>query len=169
MSEPHQRGAMMTEIEKGQPIAREHSYRIMIVDGKHPDHVTEMKTALKDSGQEVVKVGSVSDAEDFLHSKDHVDLIVSEVFMENDDVFKLLSLVKKEPSHKDVPILTFACEPSRLGTEVIDSVSTAAKLLGASKTVHMPSFDLNQLIKEIRKLLAELPEPKRVQDGDGAY
>lgn len=140
----------------------------MIVGGKYP-HLQQIKTALKNSGVEVVSVSNTSEGQEFLDSKDHVDLILSEAFLENDDVFELLRLVRHDPAQNEVPMLIFADEPSNVGQGSIDSISTAANLLGAHAFIHMPEFSLPQLMNEIEAILARCGAPRKQADIENAY
>lgn len=143
----------MTRIEKGRHVPAEDSYRIMIVGGDE-SHMKDLKHYLQKAGQE---------------TKDHVDVILTEVFLEAGNVFELIRLVKKDPLHKDVPVLLLADEPSKLGKMCVDNVAQAAETLGAYNLIHMSKFDLHFLLNEIKKILLELGLPKREAHPEGAY
>lgn len=94
----------------------------------------------------------------FLDTKDHVDLIISAVHLEEESVFEFLNKVKAPQSvHKDVAFVMLCMEPNPLASVINKSTELAGKLMGADRYLYMPEFDANRLIVEIADLLPPVP------------
>lgn len=150
----------MAEIQKGKRRPPADTYRVLVLDGKN-DHMPRIVEACKKAGQEVVPCWSVQDAFKFLDTKDHVDVIVVEAFMEEESVFDFLKAAKEMPEHRDVPIVIMAAEPSAIGLFCMPSVAQSAEVLGAYKFIVMPKFDEMHLVREILAILPWEGLPKR--------
>lgn len=158
----------MTKIEQGKRLAPEDTYRIMIVDGDS-SRMKQVVEACKDVGQEVVSVMSVEESKQFLKTKNHVDVIVAEAFLEHDNIFDLLKMIKEDPRHRDVPVVLMATELGVAGEQCLPSIKHVASILGVYRFVDMPKFDIKRLMLEIRVILADSGLPKKEQDAKGAY
>lgn len=156
---------MTAKVEKGSGLPPEETYRILILND-NAKHANVIKTVCKDAGHEVVSVSTVDESMDFLETKDHVDVIVSEGFLETDNVFELLKLLKRNPLLKAVPVLILAIEPSQIGWSCLSSLEQTADILGAYKVVCMPSFDSRSLMSEIREILKMSGVPRKERTGD---
>lgn len=148
----------MTKIE--QPSVRldaEDTYRILTLE--NPENIDKLKEAWKDAGHQVVPVLTIAQAMAFLDSRDHVDLIISAVHLEEESVFEFLQRVKAPDSmHKEVPFVMLCMEPNPLASALNKSTALAGKLLGADKYVYMPQFDAAHLIAQVEPLLAAFPK-----------
>lgn len=159
----------MTKIEQAeQKLAVGAAYRILVLDGQS-GHMQEIKDACKNLGQEVVPVTSIAEGLHFLDTKNHVDVVVAEAFLEQESVFEFLKSLKEDPQHKDIPVMIMAAEPSAIGQYCLNSVESAAEILGAYKFLYMPKFDIRRLMREVRAILPEDHAPKKDTDPDGAY
>jgi CheY-like chemotaxis protein len=158
----------MTEIEKGKHIAPEDTYRIMLLDAPSRQ-LDQIKVACKKAGQEVVAVNSVDEAKQFLETKNHVDVIVAEAFLQEDNIFELLKVVKEDPRLHEVPVLLMAAETGSAGKQFIDSIKHVAHILGVYSFVYMKQFDVKRLMLEIRVILADSGLPKKEQTAENAY
>jgi len=153
----------MPEIEQGALRRAEDTYRVLVLDGKE-DHMPRIVKACKEAGQEVVPCRSIKEAFAFLETKDHVDVIVTEAFMENESVFDFLKEAKVTPEHRDVPIVIMAAEPGAIGMFCMPGVAQAAETLGAYKFLVMPKFDEAHLAREIQAILPLDQLPKKEEN-----
>ncbi len=158
----------MTKIEAGKPRPPGDCYRILVL-GEKIGHLDEIKQACKALGQEVVPVTSIQEGLTFLDTKDHVDVVVAEAFLEQESVFDFLKQLREHPMHQDVPVMLMAAEPSATGEFCLPSVEQAAQVLGAYKFIYMPHFDVKRLMREVQAILPEERAPKRLDDPDNAY
>ncbi|MDZ4836601.1 MAG: hypothetical protein SGJ27_22720 [Candidatus Melainabacteria bacterium] len=158
----------MAKIEQGSPRPVDDCYRILVLDVKS-NHLDEIKEACKAVGQEVVGVTSIAEGLTFLNTKDHVDVVIAEAFLQNESVFDFLAKLKMKPMHADVPVMLIADEPSQVGTLCLPSVEVTAKLMGAGKFLFMPEFDIKRLMREIEAMLPTERLPKREADPTNAY
>ncbi len=147
----------MTEIEQPSVhLNAEDTYRILTLE--NPENIDKLKEAWKSAGHQVVPVLTIAQAMAFLDSRDHVDLIISAVHLEEESVFEFLQRVKAPDSmHKDVAFVMLCMEPTPLASIVNKSTALAGKLLGADKYVYMPDFDAEFLIAQVEPLLPPIP------------
>ena len=153
----------MKEIQAGMPRPEDDCYRILVLD----DNVQQMETikiACQMLGQEVVPVTSIKEGMNYLNVKDHVDVLVAEVFLENESVFDLLKLLKGKPDHADVPVMLISVHPGHIAQFFNEQMQEAAAFLGAHKFLVMPEFDVESLMKEIAAVLPERKIPKKLKD-----
>jgi PleD family two-component response regulator len=158
----------MAEIERGKPRPENDCYRILVLD----DNVEQMRTlaeACKAIGQEVVPVTTIAEGMHFLDTKDHVDLVVAEAFMEDESVFEFLKELKSIEEHQNVPIMIVSVEPGPIARLTNELVARTFKMLGACKFVVMPRFELAKLMDEIAAALPREREPKKNSDPENAY
>jgi CheY-like chemotaxis protein len=126
--------------------------------------------SLKAAGHSVVACDSFAEAIDILTRGHVIELIVSDVHLENGgNVFDFLRWVKKNPtSVGDTPFVMFSFEPSKLAKHLEDGVRTSARMLGASKYISMESFDSEDFRKQIEGLLPQSnPETPVVPEANG--
>jgi CheY-like chemotaxis protein len=154
--------ALMTVIEQGKNPEPEENYRIMLIDGP-AGYMQQVKQECKNAGQEVVVVTTVEESRVFLATKDNVDVIVAEAFLEHDSIFELLKSIRQDPRHNDVPVLLMAAEPGAVGEQCLSSIRQVADILGAHRFIYMHKFDMPRLMSEIRSALAEMGLPKKLQ------
>lgn len=132
------------------------TYRILTLE--NPENIDKLKEACKKAGHQVVPVLTIAEAMAFLDSRDHVDVIISAVHLEEESVFEFLQKVKAPFSlHKDVPFVMLCMDPTPQASSINKSTELAGKLLGADKYVYMPVFDAEHLISEVEPLLPVIP------------
>jgi DNA-binding NtrC family response regulator len=117
-------------------------------------------------GQEVVPVTSIKQGMNFLLTKDHVDVVVSEVYLQDESVFDLLKELKSLPHHSKVPVILLAVNPGAIAQFLSNEVAEAALILGAYKFLVMPDFDIPRLMKEIAAVVTVQTVPKKDQNSD---
>ncbi|MFA7339956.1 MAG: hypothetical protein WC028_24475 [Candidatus Obscuribacterales bacterium] len=147
----------MTKIEQPSlKLDAEDTYRILALE--NPENIDKLKEAWKSAGHQVVPVLTISQAMAFLDSRDHVDLIISAVHLEEESVFEFLQRIKAPDSmHKDVAFVMLCMEPNTLAPAINKSTELAGKLLGADKYIYMQEFDAELLIAEVEPLLLNVP------------
>jgi CheY-like chemotaxis protein len=147
----------MTTIE--QPtvhLAPTKTFRILTLE--NPENIEKLKECCRHAGHEVVPVRTIQEAMAFLDSKDHVDLIISAVHLQNESVLEFLTLVKTHDSvHKEVVFVMLCLDPGQIGSVTNDLNAKAGEMMGADKYLLMPVFDAAKLMLEIASLLPEMP------------
>ncbi|CAN5284676.1 hypothetical protein BH11CYA1_BH11CYA1_49470 [soil metagenome] len=147
----------MTKIE--QPTIKvdaRQTYRILTLE--NPENINKLKEACKKAGHQVVPVLTIAQAMAFLDTRDHVDLIISAVHLEQESVFEFLKRVKAPDSmHKDVSFVMLCSDPRPQSLSINKSAELAGKILGADKYVNMPKFDADYLISQVEPLLPPVP------------
>lgn len=156
------------EIQKGAPRPADDVYRIMIL-AEQKDFLDQLSESCKALGQEVVTVSTIASAMKFLNTQDHVDVVVSEAFLQNESSFDFLIQLKKKADHKEVPVMLVAWNPGDVAKFCAESVSQTAKVLGAYKFLIMPEFDLAQLAREVDSILPKQKIPKKEEHPAGAH
>ena len=116
-----------------------------------------MERACQRGGHETVCIKRVSEGLAFLKSKDHVDVVVTSVHLENDNVFELLREINTKPEHSHVRVIMVCENLSEHALAMHESTKRAAELVGCDAYLVMRSFDAEQLLKEIDVLLPDLP------------
>lgn len=137
-------------------------YRILALDTS--EHIELLQLAAQEAGHEVVAVTRIAEAMNFLDTKDHVDVVVSAVHLEQESVFDFLRQMKKSLIHKDVPFMMLCSDPGEFAMAVNHSVQTAATVMGVDKYVTMPKYDVGRLMKEIAAMIPDDP-PSKDLDG----
>jgi CheY-like chemotaxis protein len=147
----------MTEVEKPTTkLPAQETYRILILEDS--GNIDKLKEICKRAGHEVVPVLTIKEALAFLDRRDHVDVIVTAVHLENESVFEFLQRVKKPDSvHVNVPVLMLCSEPSQIGVASNTAVEIAASWMGADRYIFMPVFDPELLIQEVEQLFGPMP------------
>jgi len=132
------------------------TFRILVLE--NPENIDKLKEVCKLNGHQVVPCFTIGESMLFLDTKDHVDLIISAVHLEEESVFEFLNKVKAPQSvHKDVAFVMLCMEPNPLASVINKSTELAGKLMGADRYLYMPEFDANRLIVEIADLLPPVP------------
>jgi len=153
------------KVEPATPeLAPKDTFRILILDDI--EHVNQLKAACKNAGHSVVPAHTVKDAMTFLDTKNHADVIICAAYLEDENIFEFLKLLRKNPAHRDTMFMTLALAPGPMGIQLNTTVKVAGRHLGADVFVSMPVFDAVQLIAEIKKLLPMVPwlERSRLED-----
>lgn len=150
----------MAKIENIKPDSLADNYRVLVLAAKE-DQLTRIAEACKDAGQELVSCQTIKEAFDFLDTKNHVDVIVTEAFMENGSVFEFLLAAKQSSQHKDVPIMIVAFEPGDIGLFCMPNIAQTSASLGAYKFIVLPQFDGDHLVREIEAILPLERLPKK--------
>jgi CheY-like chemotaxis protein len=132
------------------------TFRILMLE--NPENIEKLKECCRHAGHEVVPVRTIHEAMAFLDSKDHVDLIISAVHLQNESVLEFLTRVKSDDSmHKEVVFVMLCLDPGQIGSVTNDLNAQTGRMLGADKYLLMPIFAADQLMVEIAELLPKLP------------
>jgi len=129
----------------------------------------EVVQSLNSIGHNVVLAETFAEAIDILQGLHVIDLIISDVHLENGgNVFDFLRWVKKNPtSVGGTPFVLFSFEPSKMAKHLEDGLRTSARMLGAAKYIAMDCFDAAEFRKQIDALLPKSEQPVKV-DSDKA-
>jgi CheY-like chemotaxis protein len=121
--------------------------------------------SLEKSGHNVVLAGTFGEAIAILKSLRKIDLVISDVHLENGgNVFDFLRWVKDHPSKAvAIPFVLFSCRPSPLAKHLVDAVRTSARILGASKYIAMDAFDSDDFRKQMDLLLEEAHQSSEIE------
>jgi CheY-like chemotaxis protein len=115
----------------------------------------QVTRSLKLSGHKVIESRNFTHAISLLNSQ-HVDLIISDVHLENGgSVFDFLRWVKKNPSTKETPFVLFSSEPTPRAKHFEDGLRTSARMLGAAMYITMEIFNSDEFRRQIDSLLPE--------------
>jgi CheY-like chemotaxis protein len=113
--------------------------------------------SLGKSGHDVILAGTFGDAIVILNSPRKIDLVISDVHLENGgNVFDFLRWVKDHSPNIAIPFVLLSCKPSPLAKHLEDALRTSARLLGASKYISMNTFDSDDFCEQIDSLLEEV-------------
>lgn len=113
----------------------------------------QVAESLKRSGHNVIQSQKFTQAISLLQ-RQHVDLIISDVHLENGgNVFDFLRWVKKNPSTKDTLFVLFSCQPTLKAKYFEDGLRTTARMLGAAMYITMEIFNSDEFRKTIDSLL----------------
>ena len=111
--------------------------------------------SLQRSGHRVTACSNYAEAIDILH-RDHFDLVISDVHLENGgSVFDFAIWVKKNSKTWRTPFAMFSFHPSPTGKYLEDGLRTTARLLGVASYIRMDKFDSSEFRKQIDSLLTE--------------
>jgi CheY-like chemotaxis protein len=124
----------------------------------------EVVESLSSSGHNVVLAETFTEAIDILQGLHVIDLIISDVHLENGgNVFDFLRWVKKNPSSVGrTPFVLFSFEPSMMAKHLEDGLRTSARILGAVKYIAMDCFDAVEFRKQIDALLPKSEQQEKV-------
>ena len=113
------------KVEPATPVlAPEDTFRILIMDTV--EYTDLLKAACKDAGHSVIAAQSIVEAMAFLDGKDHADVIVCAVYLQDESVFEFLQRVRSEASHNDSMFMMLALEPGPVGVKLNHNVEIAA-------------------------------------------
>jgi CheY-like chemotaxis protein len=151
------------QLINGMPRPDGDNYRILVLD-ENVERINAITLACQLIGQEVVPVRTIKEGMNFLLTRDHVDVMVSEVYLQDESVFDLLKELKSLPHHSSVPVILLAVNPGAIATFLSDNVAEVALALGAYKFLVMPDYDVERLMREIAAVLPVDKPPKKDQD-----
>ncbi len=137
------------------------TYRIMVLDTK--ENISLLTEACLRDGHQVVPVLTIGEGMHFLNTKDHIDIVISRVHIENESVFDFLKEVKSRDQHKDVRFMMICSDPSEFAKAVDGTIRTAAEIMGVDKYLTMTTHDVERLMKEIEAIIPRTL-PKKEQD-----
>jgi len=110
--------------------------------------------SLKESGHEVDVVETFTEATSLLHRQHKIDLIVSDVHLENGgNVFDFLRWIKRNPAMGETMFVMFSSKPTRAAKYLEDGIRVSARMLGAAMYITMENFDSDEFRKKIDSLL----------------
>lgn len=132
----------------------------LLEDGNNSHHVVK---SLTQSGHDVDVVDTFTKAMDVFKQPHNIDLIISDVHLENGgNVFDFLRWLKKNPATREIPFVMFSCQPTTMAKYLEDGVRASARTLGAAMYITMDTFDSDEFRKQIDSLLpaqAQLVKP----------
>jgi CheY-like chemotaxis protein len=137
-------------------------YRILALI-ENADECRQLSAAAASRGHEVVHMRTIAEAMNWLNSRDHMDVIVSSVHLQNESVFEFLKAVKQDPRHDWIQFVMLCTAPNELAQFLNDQIERAAYVLGADKYLMMPELDARRLLDEIEASLPGQP-PQKEQD-----
>jgi CheY-like chemotaxis protein len=110
--------------------------------------------SLKLSGHQVVACETFSEAITILQQPLQIDMIISDVHLENGgNVFDFLRWLKSNPLPRNPLLVLFSFRPNELAKHLEDGVRTSARLLGVALYITMNNFDSDDFRKQIDLLL----------------
>jgi CheY-like chemotaxis protein len=139
----------MTQIHNQRPDDAD-ACRILVISSKNG---AAMVAACEAGGHETVRITRVSEGVAFLNALDHIDVVISAVHLEDDNVFELLREIKRKPHLKDVKMIMICESPNEQALAMNQSVQDASALLGCDKYLLMETFDPEWLMREVEALL----------------
>lgn len=105
----------------------------------------------------IIDFEKACDAMNYLRSQS-VDMIISAVHLEASNVFDFLQWVKGDPAHRDLPFVFFCAEPTEVAKYVSGAITSAARVLGATKYIAQEEFDHTALTQEVNSILGQYLE-----------
>ncbi len=135
-------------------------------DLKNSQQVAE---SLRVLGYKVLLSKNFTQAIELLKNR-HVDLIISDVHLENGgNVFDFLRWVKRNPNTQNTPFVFFSSAPTAAAKYFEDGIRTAARILGAAMYIGLESFDSEEFQTQIDSLLPankRTTKSKITEDGE---
>lgn len=138
------------------------SYRILALMNEAA-HVDALRSECESRDFELRHMRTIEQAMNWLDTKDHMDVIVSDVHLQNESVFDFLKRIKSEEAHQWIQFVLVCTNPSELAKFVNSQVQQAAQMLGADKYIMMHDFDPCRLLDELESSLPNSP-PQKEQD-----
>ena len=118
------------------------------------DEWSQLVQSLGRSGHNVHVLEKYSDAVDVLKEVCDVDLIISDVHLQNGgDVFDFLRWVKLDSERAKTPFVLLSLEPTSMAKYLEDGIRISARMLGASMYIRQDKFDSDTLREQIEQLL----------------
>jgi len=131
------------------------SNRILILSGPK-DKREPLKNSL--TGHELIFAENIPEAEIVLAERS-VDLIISRVFLEQENMFDFLRLCKAHDQWSKIPFICFVANQSKMARKLTSSVAAATKIMGADGYLRLDDFcndetcNYAELRQEIEKFL----------------
>lgn len=114
------------------------------------DEWSQLIQSLAGSGHRVNTFDKYSDAIEVLKQHRKIDLIISDVHLQNGgDVFDFLRWVKKHPERAATPFVLLSLKPTPVARYLEDGVRISARILGASQYIRLDEFDSDSLRRQI--------------------
>ena len=105
-------------------------------------------TKLKKEGYDIVTAVNGKEASEVVGKKVKVDLVLLDLLLPDMDGFEVLTVIKKEKSFADTPVIVF----SNLSE---DKDIKRAKSLGASEFMVKSNFNLDELTEKVKQLIGK--------------
>lgn len=115
-------------------------------------HQAELRLALESPGHQLHSTESLYGAMDYLKTY-KVDIIISDVHLENVSAFEFLRGVKAYQPAANIPFLFYCIEPSPLAKSFFETIKVSAQKLGATDVVYLEHFDAAKLCLKIESYL----------------
>ena len=131
------------------------TWRILFLDSA--ENVEQLKEACKDVGYDVIGATTIEEAWAFLDGKNHADVIVCAVHLEEESMFDFLQRVRASDEHRTTKFLMLSLEPGLAGARLDRSAANAGMALGADAHAVMAVFDAPALVGHLRKLQPTVP------------
>jgi len=147
-------------------VAKPHFYLFCIYD--HGENVcaeilalvenhnnwSHLVQSLSKSGHHVHALERYSDAVEILKKNCQIDLIISDVHLQNGgDVFDFLRWVKMDSARAKTPFVLLSLEPTPMAKYLEDGIRISSRMLGASMYIRLDKFDSDRLREQIELLL----------------
>jgi CheY-like chemotaxis protein len=152
------------ERENARPPAE--TWRVLFLDCE--EHIDRLKAACREAGYVVVGATTIADAWQFLHGRNHADVIVCAAHLEDESMLEFLQAVRVSEHHRDTVFVILSLEPNAAAAQLDRSTRQAGMLLGADAYLEMPRFDPEELIAQIRHLQPAVPTLQSAKDDDAA-
>lgn len=85
------------------------------------------------------------------------DAVISAVQQSNDDLFDFLRTVKSDITLSSIPLILLCAEPTERSSALHKTVKAAARVLGVTHYISMPSFNAEELREKIEHCIQENP------------
>jgi DNA-binding response OmpR family regulator len=105
-------------------------------------------TKLKKEGFDILTAANGKEASEIVKKKEKFDLVLLDLLLPDMDGFEVLSLIKKEKTYENIPVIVF----SNLSE---DKDVKKAKSLGASEFMIKSNFNLDELTQKVRELVGK--------------
>ncbi len=136
-------------------------YRIVMLDNNH-GHIEALRAKAGVNCKEILSFNTIAAAMQWIDTKDHVDVIVSNAFLETENVFEFLKAVKQNESHNWIQFILVCTEVNDLTSFLNKTAEKTARILGADKYIMMSEFCPERLLKEIEASLPNMPPQKEL-------
>jgi|GEM_PF-467689 len=136
-------------------------YRILMLDND-PAHVEALRAKAGPNCKEILTFDKISRAMQWIDTKDHVDVIVSNAFLKTENVFEFLKGVKQNEAHNWIQFILICAEANQLTSFFNKTAEKTARILGADKYIMMAEFCPERLLKEIEASLPNMPSQKEL-------
>ncbi len=118
------------------------------------DEWSQLVQSLNRSGHNVHVLEKFSDAIEVLKEGSAIDLIISDVHLQNGGgVFDFLRWVKLDSERAKTPFVLLSMEPTEMAKYLEDGIRISARMLGASLYIRQDKFDSDTLREQIERFL----------------